>query len=168
MAPSGVISVLGGKITGYRAIAEEVTDKICRRLGAPDRKCATADTPLPGARGADQRRHDHLYDLYGARASEVRALAEAEPHLAGPLSSKYPDVGAQVIFAVRSEHCARLSDFLRRRTLLGATEDQGWDAAGAAARLMAMELGWSRSRIDEELAAYRADIARTLAFRDRS
>jgi glycerol-3-phosphate dehydrogenase len=168
VAPPGVISVLGGKITGYRAIAEEVTDRICRRLGTPDRKCATAETALPGARGADERRHDHLYDLYGARANEVRALAEAEPHLARPLSPKYPDLGAQVIFAVRAEHCARLSDFLRRRTLLGATEDQGWDAADGAARLMAMELGWSRSRIDEELAAYRADIARTLAFRDGS
>ncbi len=42
----GVVSVLGGKITGYRAIAEEVTDVVCRRLG---RRAAstTARTPLP-------------------------------------------------------------------------------------------------------------------------
>jgi glycerol-3-phosphate dehydrogenase len=168
VAPPGVISVLGGKITGYRAIAEEVTDVICRRLGAPDRTSTTAHTPLPGARGADNRAHDHLYDLYGTRAAEVLALAQGDPRLAQPLSPQYPDIGAQVAFAARFEHCMRLSDFLRRRTLLGATSDQGWGAARPAAQLLGEELGWSPSRIEDELAAYRTDIDGTLTFRGRS
>jgi glycerol-3-phosphate dehydrogenase len=168
VAPPGVISVLGGKITGYRAIAEEATDVICRRLGAPDRRSATAETPLPGARGGDNRPHDHLYDLYGTRAGDVLALAQADSRLAERLSPQYADIGAQVAFAARFEHCMRLSDFLRRRTLLGATADQGWGAASAAAQLLGSELGWSGSRREEELAAYRADIAGTLAFRGTS
>ncbi len=45
----GLISVLGGKITGYRAIAEEATDRVCRALGV-SRACETATRPLPGAR----------------------------------------------------------------------------------------------------------------------
>ncbi len=49
VAPPGVISVLGGKITGYRAIAEDVTDAVCRHLGATDRRCTTAEALLPGA-----------------------------------------------------------------------------------------------------------------------
>jgi glycerol-3-phosphate dehydrogenase len=44
----GVISVLGGKLTGYRAIAEEVTNLVCRKLGVT-RKCTTAERVLPGA-----------------------------------------------------------------------------------------------------------------------
>jgi glycerol-3-phosphate dehydrogenase len=44
----GVISVLGGKLTGYRAIAEEVTDLVCRKLGVT-RKCTTAERALPRA-----------------------------------------------------------------------------------------------------------------------
>jgi glycerol-3-phosphate dehydrogenase len=174
VAPPGVISVLGGKITGYRAIAEEVTDAVCRRLGAGDRSAATADITLPGARDSGNPArstvgpHDHLYDLYGTRATDVLAIAQSSPELATPLSPKYRDIAAQVVFAVRFEHCVKLSDFLRRRTLLGTTKDQGWDAAAAVSALMAKELGWSRSQMDEELLAYRADIARTLSFRDKS
>jgi glycerol-3-phosphate dehydrogenase len=168
VAPPGVISVLGGKITGYRAIAEEVTDAVCRRLGAENRRAVTADTPLPGARPAsrgDTAAIPHLYDLYGSRAADVAALARSTAGLDRRLSPKYPDVAAQVVYAVRAERCVRLSDFLRRRTLLGASDDQGWDAARPAAEIMAPELGWSAARIDEEIEMYRRDIAGTLEFK---
>ena len=42
----GLISVLGGKITGYRAIAEEATDRVCRVLGVT-RACETARVRCP-------------------------------------------------------------------------------------------------------------------------
>src|SRR5688500_2895984 len=45
VGPPGVVSVLGGKITGYRAIAEDVTDVVCKRLGAAGRTCSTAERP---------------------------------------------------------------------------------------------------------------------------
>jgi len=167
VAPPGIISVLGGKITGYRAIAEEVTDAVCRRVGRRDCRATTAETPLPGARPAPGTGAvpPHLYDLYGARAAEVLALARLTPGLDAPLSPRYPDLAAQVVFSVRAEHCMRLSDFLRRRTLLGASDDQGWDAAPRAAALMAGELGWPAARIAEELESYRRDVAATLAFK---
>jgi glycerol-3-phosphate dehydrogenase len=174
VAPAGVISVLGGKITGYRAIAEEVTDAVCRRLGANDRHSVTADTPLPGARPSAGAGPDgatvtsHLYDSFGTRAADVVALAESASGLERPLSPKYPNIAAEVVFAVRFEHCLRLSDFLRRRTLLGASEDQGWSAAVPAAEIMAGELGWSAARLAEELEAYRRDIAATQTFRTPS
>ncbi len=167
VAPPGVISVLGGKITGYRAIAEEVTDAVCRHLGATDRKCTTADTPLPGAAaaraeeggvGADPAAVSHLSDLYGNRFADIIRLVLANPPLGLPLSARYPDLGAQVVLAVRQEHCVRLSDFMRRRTLLGASEDQGWAAAPAAAAIMRAELGWSAEREAAELDEYRQDI----------
>ena len=47
LGPRGVITVLGGKITGYRAIAEEVVDVVCRRLRAR-RRCTTAERPIAG------------------------------------------------------------------------------------------------------------------------
>ena len=170
VAPPGVISVLGGKITGYRAIAEEVTDAVCRRLGV-SRPSTTAEVPLPGARasGAAAGSHpgvsSHLYDLYGSRAAGVLALALSEPGLDRPLAGKYPDIAAQAVFSARFEHCVRLSDFLRRRTLLGASDDQGIEAAAPAAARLAAELGWSPARTAEEIEAYRRDVAATLAFR---
>jgi glycerol-3-phosphate dehydrogenase len=104
--------------------------------------------------------------LYGTRAGEVLALTDSAPHLAQPLSPTVTDIGAQVRYGVRVEHCLRVSDFIRRRTLLGASAGQGWDAAPAVAALMADELGWSRAQTDAELEAYRADIAGTRAFTD--
>jgi glycerol-3-phosphate dehydrogenase len=163
----GLVSILGGKITGYRAIAEEATDAVCRRLGVT-RRATTADEPLPGGQGAGDRHEGvtpHLYDLYGSRATEVARIAGSQPHLARPLSPKYPDLAAQVVLAVRSEYCVTLADFLRRRTLLGATADQGWDAAAPAAAIMAGELGWTAVRQQEELDAYARDIEKTQAFR---
>jgi glycerol-3-phosphate dehydrogenase len=161
----GLVSIKGGKITAYRAIAEEATDVVARRLGNRQR-CTTATEPLPGGRGGSRAGgSSHLFDLYGSRASEVEQLAAAHPELAQPLSPAYPDIAAQVVFAVRHEHCMAVSDFLRRRSLLGATADQGRDAVPAVAALMGRELGWSPDRQEEEIAAYAQDIERTVAFR---
>ena len=172
VGPRGTISILGGKITGYRAIAEEATDAVCHRLGAATRRGTTAERPLPGAVERGGTRGEaapaHLYDLYGARAAEVLALARTDPDLARPLSPGYPEIAAQAVFGARHEHCQRLSDFLRRRTLLGATSDQGLDAARPAAALMGRELGWTAERIDEEVDAYSCDVAGTIRFRDEA
>ena len=170
VAPPGVISVLGGKITGYRAIAEEVTDAVCRRLHASDRRSVTADTPLPGARPLRENSEagditSFLYDLYGTRAVDVVELSRSGEGLDRQLSPKYPDIAAQVLFSVRLEYCVRLSDFLRRRTLLGASADQGLDAASPVAALMARELGWDAARMATEIDEYRRDVAATLAFK---
>jgi glycerol-3-phosphate dehydrogenase len=170
----GLISVLGGKITGYRAIAEEATDRVCRVLGV-SRACETATRPLPGARPSPAGAiaatpppaavQEHLTALYGTRAAEVIHLASVDRSLAARLTPSGLDIAAQVIFAVRSEQCLRLGDFMLRRTRLGFSADQGVSAAPRVAELMAAELRWTPSRIASELDAYRAAVARTQAFR---
>ncbi len=173
-APMGnqpVISVLGGKITGYRAIAEEATDAVCRRLGIERSASETAARPLPGARpaaagGGLPPEWQHLYDLYGTRAAAVVSLARSTDGLDRQLSPEYPDIAAQVVFSTRFEHCVRLSDFLRRRSLLGASADQGLAAAPAAAALMGRENGWSQARVADELDSYRREVAATQEFRN--
>lgn len=178
-AQSGVrnlISVLGGKITGYRAIAEEAVNATCSKLSvrAP---CLTAARPLPGARenlkpdgassgGLGIETIKHLVDLYGSRAAEVMQLAAVDERLRAPLSPHAPDIAAQVVFAARAEQCVRLSDFLLRRTLLGFGIDQGQSAMPAAAALLADELGWSPARTNAEIELYRDYIARSQAFRE--
>src|SRR5260370_42260201 len=96
VAEPGLVSVLGGKITGYRAIAEDATDAVCRQLGV-ERPCHTAQQPLPGAQGPIGTQ-DHLDALYGSRAAEARGLAERDPRLSERLAPEYPDIAAQVIF----------------------------------------------------------------------
>jgi len=163
----GLVSVMGGKITGYRAIAEDATDLVCQRLRVRA-ACKTRDASLPGGSptpAASDPTTRHLYDLYGSRAQSVLALTEGRPELLRPLSPWYPDIGAQVVLAVRSEYCLTVEDFMRRRTLLGASADQGWDAAGAVADIMAGELRWSAEERKQQIEAYRRDIEKRYAFR---
>lgn len=170
----GLISVLGGKLTGYRAVAEEATDMACRRLGTRQ-QCTTAATPLPGAGnagversappGVDSETADHLRGLYGARANEVLLLATADERLCRRLSAHAPDIAAQVVFAVRNEQCLRAADFIWRRTLLGFSRDQGRSATANVAELMAEELGWSPAQKTAEIAACRRIHDKTQAFR---
>lgn len=179
---SNLISVLGGKITGYRAIAEEAVDAACAKLKV-NASCQTAVMPLPGARGEravtdatnvkngsaaglTQDTITHLFNLYGNRAGEVIALAAESEHLSEPLSPHAPDIAAQVVFAVRTEQCARLVDFLLRRTLLGFSQDQGQSAASRVASLLTHELNWSPARTAFEMREYQNHIAVTQAFRN--
>jgi len=161
----GIVSILGGKITGYREIAEEAVDAVGRKLKHTAR-CETSEKPLPGARAVRQQQEvpAFLQSLYGTRASEVMALMGSVPGRERPLASEYPDVAAQVVFAVRSEHCRRVSDFIRRRTRLGASADQGWSAAPYVAELMGAELAWQADRITAEIERYRRDVASARAF----
>jgi len=214
----GLVAILGSKLTAYRAIAEETTDRVCRLLDVT-RACRTADEPLPGARanraakaslfargmlvhaadpsrpaqppaeptpkrlpssvvspelseraraagaGLDRATLDHLESLYGTRADDVLRIAADDPAMRTRLAPAYPDIAAQVRLAVRDEQCARLVDFMLRRTRLGFTPDQGRAAAEAVVRVMAAELGWPDERATRELAIYEAAIARTQAFR---
>jgi glycerol-3-phosphate dehydrogenase len=125
----GLVSVLGGKITGYRAIAEDATDAVCRQLRVRAR-CRTAVEPLPGARG-DTKHDGYLYSVYGSRAAEILRLAQQDPRLGGKLAPGYPDIAAQVVFALREEQCATADDFIFRRSLLGFSHDQGAAARAA-------------------------------------
>ncbi|HEY2931338.1 MAG TPA: glycerol-3-phosphate dehydrogenase/oxidase [Acidobacteriota bacterium] len=169
----GLISVLGGKITGYRAIAEEVTDLVCAKLGK-GRTCSTATDPLPGcqslavgssASGLNQETIRHLHSIYGSRACEVIEIADEDPRHRQRLSEYSPDIAAQVLFAVRSEYCLRLSDFMLRRTMMGYSHDQGMSAVKAVAECMAREFGWSSDMVAGEIQSYEQHIRRTQAFR---
>jgi glycerol-3-phosphate dehydrogenase len=123
---SGIVSVLGGKITGYRAIAEDAIDVVCRRLGR-NSPSSTARTVLP-------RPADHS------------------------------DLASRAAYSADHEHVVHLSDFMRRRTPLGASADQGWGVAPEVAQVIGTRLGWSAGRISSELEAYAREIQTTRSF----
>lgn len=169
--PEGLISVLGGKITAYRSIAEGAVDLACRKLGRADRG-TTAARPLPGGRigecasfeaecqgrcaalGLSQDQGRHLAIVYGSRYTEVLEIAKARPELAAALHRCYPDIRAQVHHAVAHEYCRTVSDFLMRRSLLFFAPDQGRAALDAVLAEMAPLLGWDNASIAHERADY--------------
>ncbi|MCC6626473.1 MAG: glycerol-3-phosphate dehydrogenase/oxidase [Chloroflexi bacterium] len=167
----GLISVVGGKLTAHRDIAEEAVNAACARLGvrAPAR---TRTRPLPGgvgfgpvlpatarrqglALGLDADQCDHLVRVYGSRYVEVYDLIADRPALAARLDPAAPDCLAQVHHAVQREGARRLTDVLRRRTTLGFSPGQGLAAADRAAAALAEALGRDEATAAAEAVAYR-------------
>jgi glycerol-3-phosphate dehydrogenase len=62
---AGFYTIVGGKLTTYRRMAEATADRVCDRLGV-SADCRTAERPLPGA--DDPTRLDALLDEFGVEA----------------------------------------------------------------------------------------------------
>jgi glycerol-3-phosphate dehydrogenase len=174
----GIVSVVGGKITGYRAIAEEVGDLVARRLGHLDRgDSATQLRPLPGgqlidlqtyvedqlwprarALGLDRQQADHLGSVYGSLAPTVLDRAERDPALAQRVCPHQPTILAQIERAVLDEWARSLGDVLLRRTPLGLEACQALDCLDHAAAAMAGLLGWDAAERGRQIEAYRREI----------
>lgn len=171
----GLVSVVGGKITGYRAIAEETADLIARRLGEGG-SCDTASAPLPGAvsgedadccareaveAGISPESVAALLPLYGARLAALTALCREDASLARQLHPGYPEICAQAPLAIDQEYCRNLDDFLARRTALAFSPDQAQRAVEAAAALLGARLGWDAAEARRQRARWDAYLSRT-------
>jgi glycerol-3-phosphate dehydrogenase len=163
----GFISVLGGKITAYRAIAEEAVNLVCKKLKVT-LPCRTAQTPLPGApavstqdlekaareRGIPLETLVHLSGIYGSRYISVLDYVSTEERPENPLAAGYPDILAQVKHAVVEEQALTVGDFMLRRSAIGLKPSQGLDVVKTVAREMGLLLGWSGPEIQKQVEGY--------------
>ncbi len=169
----GAITVVGVKYTTGRGVAARALDAVEKRLGRRPTRCRTETQALPGAGIADvealaieniRRGQLHLDEdvlraitrVFGTRCPGVLALAVEQPVLAGRLAPGCPVIKAEVVHAVREEMAVSLADVVLRRTSLAHTEAPAREAVGAAAALMAAELGWDHARVEAERAALEA------------
>jgi glycerol-3-phosphate dehydrogenase len=161
--PPGLISVLGGKFTTFRAIAEQAVDSIVSELGGPIKPCRTADLPFPGATAlpvppatSEPSGMRALSGVYGSRTGQV---LEAATNVAGafePLCPHTARTRAEVAHAVRNEMALTLEDILERRLGISHTAPcRGADAVEEAARIAAPLLGWTGEKTAGEIADYR-------------
>lgn len=171
VAPSGVVTVTGGKLTTYRRMAADAVDAALdvlgeRGLGERARLSCTKHLRLFGGEGIDPPEaalepstHEHLTGRYGTEADAVRALVADDADLAAPLVPGLPYVRAEAQYAVRHEMACTLDDVLSRRTRARLlARDASADAAVSVADLIAPDLGWTDAQRDAEVAAYRASI----------
>jgi glycerol-3-phosphate dehydrogenase len=133
-----VLSVVGGKLTTYRAMAEETVDAVVERLGRGARHSSTSRLPLVGAasRAGLERVQApaRLVARYGTEAPAVAALG-AEPVVEGRAET----VG-ELRFAVRHEGARSVADLLDRRTRIGLVPADRERAVPVAERVLAEEL----------------------------
>jgi glycerol-3-phosphate dehydrogenase len=176
--PRGLVTVSGGKLTTYRAMAADAVDAVDALLGRARVHPRTATLPLPGgdvpsmaALEAEATGHTgdaavgvRLARAYGGDWARVWGLIEREPALARRLVPGLPYVAAELVHAVTHEQAGTLADLLVRRVPLAfETRDNGRGAARIAAPLVAPRLGWSVDDTARAVEAYDAEAARLFA-----
>ncbi|MFJ3582000.1 glycerol-3-phosphate dehydrogenase/oxidase [Streptomyces sp. NPDC090127] len=133
----GVVTVVGGKLTTYRRMAEDAVDAAVAARALTAGPCRTASVPLVGADGPQRlARLDvpgRLVRRYGTEAVAVHALGLTDPALARPVVPGHPVTHAELLWAVRHEGALDASDLLDRRTRIGLVPEDR-DTAEEAAR----------------------------------
>jgi glycerol-3-phosphate dehydrogenase len=158
-SPAGLIRITGGKLTTYRAMADDTVDAVQRTLGRRGRS-RTKKLQLVGADGYREpppgSADVHLAGRYGTEAAEVKALIAFDPSLAEPLVPGLPYLRAEAVHAVRHEMATTLDDVLARRTRAHLFDRAAsLSAAPAVAALIGAELGWDADEIARQVTEYR-------------
>jgi glycerol-3-phosphate dehydrogenase len=178
-------SVTGTKLTCYRSLAAVVGDQVMRTLRRPA-PARTAELMLDGsdeevgqveartwldvsdemaASGLPRETVETLVTTYGRGARHVIEVAGKIAAGSERLCPSNPDIVAQLHVAVHDEMAVSLQDVLLRRTGIGTSACLGEDCGESIARRMAELLAWSPRRLQAEVEAYRAWVARSRRFR---
>ena len=160
----GLMSVIGGKWTTSRDLAEKSVDMIAAKLSARAAPCSTATAPLPGGTIARYREFEsaqkaaypqienigHLTRMHGTRLPQILSSAQDRPDLLrsiGPTG----DVKAQIVHAIREEMALTLEDITMRRTGIGQLGQPASGVLDETARIASAELGWDEARRQREI-----------------
>jgi len=165
----GLVTVVGGKLTTYRQLAEDAVDDAFSRLGRTAPACPTrkrryigaqmVDVPtltaaLKGRTGLPDAQLKRLVDLYGSRAFQVWQLVEQDPDLRKEVHSSGV-LAAELIFAVDTDLARSLTDVFARRVLLAFEPGHALESVDEAAAVLAEHLGWDDAAVAAQIAEYR-------------
>jgi glycerol-3-phosphate dehydrogenase len=174
---SGLISILGGKWTTHRLMAEDTINAVQREMGGPVTPCLTKTYPLAGADGYNQQFSKHIeteYSLaadtarhlagkFGSRALKILDLLKENPQGNDRVAAGSPAIQAEVVYCIRNEMAETIEDLLARRT---GTQFYGWKQALQAApivgSLLAKEKNWDSMKTEAAVSEYSAKIRGSL------
>ncbi|MFE3755432.1 glycerol-3-phosphate dehydrogenase/oxidase [Nocardia tengchongensis] len=135
-SPTGVITVVGGKLTTYRKMAEDATDAAVAHARLSAAPCRTRALPLVGAVSGAARdaiqAPPRLVERYGSEAAAVLELAQQHPALAAEVAPGMDITAAEFAFAVSHEGAVDEADLLDRRTRIGLVDTDRKAAEPAA------------------------------------
>ena len=136
---ANLVSVVGGKLTTYRSLAEECVELVFQKLGRKAPPCKTASVPLPGANGSREK-----------KITELAKRLDTDPQT------------AEIVFAFQNEFATSLADCFLRRTMIGLNADRGLGELEAATEVGRRFLGWNGDRVRREVANYRREISKMI------
>ena len=174
---SGLISIMGGKWTTHRAMAEDTINTVCHAMGVPETQAQNSQHVLYGSEGftddyweeicqkykLSEDKARHLASKFGTAADTVLNLKKEDDRLMNPIVSEYPAIQAEVVYSVRHEMAATIEDVLARRIGLQLFSwRNAIKAAPVVGQLIANEMGWSVPEMRSAVAQYAAKINRNL------
>ncbi len=172
-AKSGLVSILGGKWTTHRLMAEDTVDYVQLALAGEASPCKTREHRLAGGEGytanywqslvkefaLGEETARHLAAKFGTRARKVLALIRTDATLSAPLVKGLPPICAEVVYCVREEMAMTIEDILARRIGLQLLDWQkAIEAAPRVGELLAREFRWSAEEERKAVFAYTSKI----------
>jgi glycerol-3-phosphate dehydrogenase len=150
-SPTGVVTIVGGKLTTYRRMAEDAVDAAVARSGLSAGPCVTATLPLAGAapraelaelvERAASPGEARLTRRFGTDAALVLTSAREttglpDDELLAPVADGIPVTLAELVFGITHEGAADVADLLDRRTRVGLIPADRARAVDAARRAL--------------------------------
>ena len=144
-----IYSLVGGKWTTYRALAERVADELLRVLGRP-RVRSSANLPIGGGKGyprlpegtgLPQDRLATLLERYGTGADRVATYLQAGPD--APLACLPAYSRREIAFMAFHERVVHLDDLILRRTMMAMLGQVNGPLLEELAAIVSPVLGWS-------------------------
>ncbi len=180
ISPSGLITIAGGKLTGYRKMAQKVIDYVSFQIKQCVVPCKTENTVIAGGQMAG---YDCFSDLlkHAVKQGMAIGLEKKEAKLLGhrygsnvftvfdfikeAINNRMADVPvflqAECLYAMEYEMCQSLSDFLIRRTgMIFFDMEHAERYQYGINRLMAQKLHWSEQQATCSLHDFRQALER--------
>ena len=164
VAADGLVTIVGGKLTTSRFMAEQTIDAVQKVLGS-NRKCRTKKAYLLGGAGYDAQSvvagggiEAHLAERYGNEAQFVSAIMQDHPDYMKPIVEGLAYTEAEVVYAVRHEMALTVDDVLSRRMRARImARDASARAAGRVGQIIQKELGLTSDVIAAQVSSYIAE-----------
>jgi glycerol-3-phosphate dehydrogenase len=159
VSDSGLVTIIGGKWTTYRKMAQDTVDDAIPIGGLPERACVTETLRLHGWMRRDDARlpASGPLQMYGSEAPALQAFVAEERGRGELLHARLPYTCGQVLWAAHHEMARTVEDVLARRTrslLLDARASI--EAAPRVAELLAAVLHRDQQWITSQVADYTA------------
>ena len=131
---TGALAIVGGKLTGYRRMAEDAVDAVVKAARLKAEPCRTTTLGLVGTGTPTPGLPERLVQRYGTDAEVVAAYGDDDPTLNEPVRAGIPFSGAEIRFAVEHELAVTVDDVIDRRTRWGLVDADRADLAAAVRR----------------------------------
>jgi glycerol-3-phosphate dehydrogenase len=148
---SGLVTITGGKWTTYRRMAKDVVDKAVLIGGLQQSISATEYLKIHG--WINELDANDALHFYGSDAEYIKNLCRENNTWSERIHSSFPNIKAEIIWAVRNEMAINIEDVLARRTrLLFLDAEAAIQSATITAALMANEMdkdaAWQQKQIE--------------------